>query len=127
VRRFIVPLLAGAALAAAPAGALAASELSISDRLEQRRYVAAGERAYVMGFQDGRFYAQGWHIHGEMGGVWTQPLKLIDGLWFSTRAALRSAVSRSGTRCRGARATSSCTWTAAAPGRHVARRTAASR
>jgi hypothetical protein len=44
--------------------------------------VSAGDRAYVMGFEDGRFYAQGWHITGEMGGVWTQPLKLVDGVWF---------------------------------------------
>src|SRR4051794_8864655 len=35
-----------------------------------------------MGFEDGRFYAQGWHVTGEMGGVWSQPLKLVDGVWF---------------------------------------------
>ena len=35
-----------------------------------------------MGFQDGRFSAQGWHVTGEMGGVRTQPLKLVDGVWF---------------------------------------------
>jgi hypothetical protein len=35
-----------------------------------------------MGFEDGRFPAQGWHITGEMGGVWSQPLKLVDGVWF---------------------------------------------
>ncbi len=64
-------------------GAQAASrELSTSDRLQDRREVAAGTRAYVEGFQDGRFYANGWHITGEMGGVWTPPLKLADGAWF---------------------------------------------
>jgi hypothetical protein len=77
---------AGAVLAATlgPAAAQAAPpELSTSDQLNTRRYVSAGDRAYVMGFEDGRFYAQGWHITGEMGGVWTQPLKLVDGVWFA--------------------------------------------
>ena len=36
----------------------------------------------MIGFEDGRFYANGWHITGEMGGVWTPPLKLVDGVWF---------------------------------------------
>ena len=51
-------------------------------RLQDRRAVAAGTRAYSFGFQDGRFYANGWHITGEMGGVWAPPLKLADGIWF---------------------------------------------
>ena len=29
-----------------------------------------------------RFYANGWHITGEMGGIWAPPLKLADGVWF---------------------------------------------
>jgi hypothetical protein len=57
-------------------------ELSVSTRLADRREVAAGTRAYSIGFEDGRFYANGWHITGEMGGVWTPPLKLVDGVWF---------------------------------------------
>jgi len=59
-----------------------APELSVSSRLADRREVAAGSRAYSIGFEDGRFYANGWHITGEMGGVWTPPLKLLDGVWF---------------------------------------------
>jgi hypothetical protein len=78
-----VLLGAGAALSlVVPATAAAAPELSTSDRLQDRREVAAGERSYAVGFEDGRFYANGWHITGEMGGVWTPPLKLLDGLWF---------------------------------------------
>ncbi len=65
----------GVAMAASP-------ELSTTDQLKARRYVTAGDRAYVMGFQDGKFHAQGWHVTGEMGGVWTEPLKLVDGVWF---------------------------------------------
>jgi hypothetical protein len=57
-------------------------ELSTISRLQDRREVAAGTRAYSIGFEDGRFYANGWHITGEMGGVWTPPLKLVDGVWF---------------------------------------------
>jgi hypothetical protein len=60
----------------------ATPELSTSDRLQDRREVASGTRAYSVGFQDGGFYANGWHITGEMGGVWTPPLKLVDGVWF---------------------------------------------
>lgn len=60
----------------------AGSELSVSSRLQDRREVAAGTRAYSIGFEDGRFYANGWHITGEMGGIWTPPLKLLDGVWF---------------------------------------------
>ena len=70
-------VLAGLVLAATTAtAAQAAPELSTSDRLADRRYVAASERAQIEGFQDGRFYANGWHITGEMGGIWTPPLKL---------------------------------------------------
>jgi hypothetical protein len=59
-----------------------AQELSITDRLADRRYVATGTRAYVVGSEDGRFPAMGWHIRGEMGGFWSPPLKLLDGIWF---------------------------------------------
>ncbi len=68
--------------AAVPAVAQAETELSVGDRLKDRREVAAGTRAYSVGFQDGRFYANGWHITGEMGGIWAPPLKLADGVWF---------------------------------------------
>ena len=66
----------------AASAALAAPELSVSTDLADRRYGVAGERARVIGFQDGRFYANGWHITGEMGGIWSEPIKLLDGVWF---------------------------------------------
>ena len=81
MRRFIA-LASTVVLFAVPSAASASPELSTSDQLNTRRYVAAGDRAYVMAFQDARFYAQGWHVTGEMGGVWSQPLKLVDGVWF---------------------------------------------
>src|ERR1700712_3553815 len=65
-----------------PSLASATDEVSTSSRLQDRREVAAGERSYAAGFEDGRWYANGWHISGEMGGVWAPPLKLVDGVWF---------------------------------------------
>ena len=55
-------------------GRAASAELSVASRLADRREVAAGTRAYAIGFEDGRFYANGWHITGEMGGIWTPPV-----------------------------------------------------
>ena len=76
-------------------------------RLKDRREVAAGTRAYSIGFQDGRFYANGWHITGEMGGIWAPPLKLADGVWFGVddewvgpATSSRAAAATSATRCR---------------------------
>src|SRR3954452_15307071 len=44
-------------------------------------YVAAGDRAYLIGTQDGNFPDLGGHVPGEMGGLWIHPIKLIDGFW----------------------------------------------
>ena len=44
-------------------------------------YVTAGDRAYLIGTQDGNFPDMGDHVPGEMGGVWLHPIKLIDGFW----------------------------------------------
>ena len=83
---FLVSLavaVAPAARSAPPGQALARSpELSVATRLADRREVDAGTRAYSIGFEDGRFYANGWHTTGEMGGIWTPPVKLLDGVWF---------------------------------------------
>ena len=35
-----------------------------------------------MSTADSLYPAAGWHIRGEMGGVWTPPIKLVDGVWF---------------------------------------------
>ena len=86
VARLLGPLALVGALALSPAARAATPETSTTDRPKDRREVAAGDRAYVEGFEDGRFYANGWHITGEMGGVWTPPLKLVDGVWFGLDA-----------------------------------------
>lgn len=66
----------------APGPRAGSATLSIADRLDARRYVAAGTRAYDVGTEAGRYPAMGFHTRGEMGGIWTPPLKLLDGLWF---------------------------------------------
>ncbi|HEY1712160.1 MAG TPA: hypothetical protein VGG07_04615 [Solirubrobacteraceae bacterium] len=81
LNRAVLLGVAGALLCCAGAQA-ATPELSTTNRLQDRREVAAGQRSYAEGFQDGRFYANGWHTTGEMGGVWAPPLKLADGVWF---------------------------------------------
>jgi hypothetical protein len=36
----------------------------------------------------------GWHIRGEMGGVWAHPIKLLEGYWFSVDNTWLPAASR---------------------------------
>ncbi len=43
--------------------------------------VTAGDRAFAIGTEDGGFVSTGWHLPGEMGGVWAHPIKLLDGFW----------------------------------------------
>src|SRR5215210_4986754 len=79
------PILAAAALMLiVPAAAAAAgpSQLSVTSRLDDRRYVVAGPHAYDVGTEAGRYPAMGFHTRGEMGGIWSQPIKLLDGIWF---------------------------------------------
>lgn len=45
----------------------------------QSPFVTAGDRVYMVGHQDGSFPDLGWHIEGEMGGIWDHPIKLMDG------------------------------------------------
>ena len=100
--------------------------ISATTVLSLRRYVAAGTGAYVIGAEDGTFPPIGWHITGQMGGVWAPPTKLLDGLWFSVGgqwldsaatypssppalSTTRSSHSPAGpTSCRPGRPTASC-------------------
>lgn len=54
---------------------------SISGKTEylQSPFVTAGNRVYLVGHQDGSFPPLGWHIKGEMGGIWNHPIKLMNG------------------------------------------------
>ena len=42
-------------------------------------FSAAGDRVYLIGHQNGTFPDLGWHVEGEMGGIWLHPIKLMDG------------------------------------------------
>jgi hypothetical protein len=67
----------------APAAATSVSPtLTVSANLANRRYAASWDRAYELGTEDGRYPAMGFHTRGEMGGIWTPPIKLLDGIWF---------------------------------------------
>ncbi|MCW2848318.1 MAG: hypothetical protein JWR90_2292 [Marmoricola sp.] len=57
-------------------------ELSTSTRLADRRSLVTADRFWEMGAQDGSYPATGFHTRGEMGGFWTPPIKLLDGIWF---------------------------------------------
>lgn len=62
--------------------ALVADSPSIAGKAEylDSPFVTAGDRLYMVGHQDGSFPEVGWHIKGEMGGIWNHPIKLMDGL-----------------------------------------------
>ncbi|MDQ3789312.1 MAG: glycogen debranching protein, partial [Actinomycetota bacterium] len=63
------------------------AELSETTRLADRRALVTGDRTIAMGDANGLYPASGWHIRGEMGGVWTPPVKLLDGIWFAVDGA----------------------------------------
>ncbi len=42
-------------------------------------YTTAGEKLYCIGNQQGGFPKVGFHVPGQMGGVWQHPIKLMDG------------------------------------------------
>jgi hypothetical protein len=58
-------------------------ELTETTRLPDRRSLVVGDRFWQMGTADGQYPASGFHTRGEMGGFWTPPIKLLDGMWFS--------------------------------------------
>src|SRR5487761_1935636 len=41
--------------------------------------VTAGDRLYAIGNQAGNFPSVGFHVPGQMGGIWQHPIKLLDG------------------------------------------------
>lgn len=50
-------------------------------RTNDKEYLTAGDKAYVVGTQNGNFPDLGSHVKGEMGGLWIPPVKLMDGFW----------------------------------------------
>jgi glycogen debranching enzyme len=55
--------------------------ISNNPSTSDKPYIAAGDKANIIGTQDGLFPDMGSHVSGEMGGIWTLPIKLADGFW----------------------------------------------
>src|SRR5215468_10254103 len=77
----ILPVLARLLSAQADSTDPVRGGLSNHGRNGDRPYVTAGDRAYLIGTQDGGFPDMGGHVPGEMGGLWLHPIKLVDGFW----------------------------------------------
>src|SRR5258708_23906346 len=77
-------------------------ERQTDQNLNMKRYVAAGDRAYVVGVQDGSQVPAvslnpngiGWHITGQMGGVWAHPIKLLNQFQFFLNGNLLPAAAK---------------------------------
>jgi glycogen debranching enzyme len=61
--------------------------LSNNGKYPDKPYLTAGDKSYIVGLQDGSFPDLGNHVEGEMGGFWTPPVKLLDGIWLELREA----------------------------------------
>src|SRR6218665_366419 len=48
-------------------------------------YATTGKKIYAIGNQEGKFPAVGFHVKGEMGGVWQHTIKLMDGYGFDIK------------------------------------------
>ncbi len=75
-------VVAGASPRHGRPGLARSPELSVSTRLADRRALTIGTRFWAAGAEDGSYPATGFHTRGEMGGFWSMPIKLLDGVWF---------------------------------------------
>jgi glycogen debranching enzyme len=77
--------LTGVRSLASQADSIPAAMAGVSNRGRNpgQPYVTAGDRAYLIGSQDGGFPDMGSHVAGEMGGLWVHPIKLADGFWLT--------------------------------------------
>ncbi|MEO7001637.1 MAG: hypothetical protein ABI068_07525 [Ktedonobacterales bacterium] len=59
----------------------------LGDGDDGRWFALNGGRLYCVQTLTGMFPDTGWHQPGEMGGVWSPPIKLFDGYWLGLRSA----------------------------------------
>src|SRR5215469_18343117 len=52
---------------------------------EARWFLLSGGRLFCVQTLTGMFPDTGWHQPGEMGGLWSPPIKLFDGYWIGLR------------------------------------------
>src|ERR1017187_8836421 len=56
--------------------------------------VTAGDRLYSIGDQAGNYPAVGFHVPGEMGGMWQHPVVVLDGLLSAMTDSRRGVANR---------------------------------
>ncbi len=49
------------------------------NNLEKDHYVVASNKAYCVGNQDGSFSPLGFHVEGKMSGIFSQPIRVVEG------------------------------------------------
>ena len=60
-------------------------------RLARDHYVVASNKIYQIGNQDGTFTDLGFHVEGEMSGIFAQPLKISKGYTISVQGEIQQA------------------------------------
>jgi hypothetical protein len=99
-QKYLVPIVSLTLSLSSPAWTQTAQQApgfptrSTTEQLAAKRYVAAGDRAYIVGTEDGSFPGMGFHITGHMNGVWSHPLKLLDSYQFFLDDALFPAAEK---------------------------------
>ena len=63
-----------------------------SNNTLEEGYVCGSNGFYIAGDQKGTFEPKGWHINGEMSGVWMQPIKLLNSFSYSASAYQSSSM-----------------------------------
>jgi len=81
IRTFLLTILASSSLCAQSLTQLVNALPHIDGKQSYLAspYATTGDRLYLVGHQNGQFPDLGWHITGEMGGIWAHPIKLLDG------------------------------------------------
>lgn len=82
---FLIPISVNSDKEAVSMAAVLDGKAYIEGKAENGNYlcVTAAPRIFSICNQRGEFLPTGWHITGEMGGVWMHPVKLMDGFSFS--------------------------------------------
>ncbi len=61
------------------------------ENLNQDHYVVASNRMYCVGNQDGSFSPLGFHVDGEMSGIFSQPVKIASGFQLKKNGEIQYA------------------------------------
>src|SRR5204863_352906 len=114
--RWWAAVTAGIATAALTGGVASAATLSVTTRLQDRREVASGTRAYAIGFEDGRFYARALQFRDD-GALPGAPEHHYAALVGANAPLLSHRVAGTGGAFRGNQGNRVCTGSEPAPGK----------